>query len=184
MRFHPILAFVALSLGSALGTLHGCSSSPAHADTGSGGSGGGACGPVSCVPPSPAIVTTYSDILTTLKAASRVRVVLDYSKCKLSGMPGPDALGSMNLDTFEWFGPKVLGNPRAFLAASENHLIRLSSGFVYDYVRVSVSDDEKVTVDVQYLDPVTFAVSVDETILCGISDGKTEKGATFYKMSP
>ena len=40
------------------------------------------------------------------------------------------------------------------------------------------------TVRVQYLDPVTFAVSVDETINCGLSDAMTERGATFFKVTP
>jgi hypothetical protein len=183
MRFRPVLAFLAIALGSALGSLHGCSSGAAHADTGSGG-GSGTCPPVTCTAPEPSLITSYADLLATLKSGARVRVVLDYGKCKLNGSPGPNALGAMNFDTFEWFGAKVLGNPKAFIAASETHLIRLPSGFVNDYVRVRVSEDDSVGIDVQYLDPQTYAISVDETISCGISDAMTERGATFYKMSP
>jgi hypothetical protein len=186
MRFHPLLAFTAILLGSALGTVHGCSSGPASADTGGGGAGGtgGACPPVTCVAPTPTptLITTYADLLATLKSGARVRGVFDYGKCKLSGQPGPNALGAMNFDTFEWFGAKVLGNPKAYLAASENHLIHLTTGFVNDYVRVRVSEDDKVEIEVKYADPQTYALSVDELIQCGLSDGKTELGATFYKM--
>lgn len=189
MRFHPILAFSAIVLGSALGTVHGCSSGPASAETGSGGAGAGGsggvtCPPVTCVAPTPVptLITTYGDLLATLKSGARVRTVLDYGKCTLLGQPGPNAIGAMNLDTFEWFGAKVLGNPKAYIAASENHLIRLPSGFVFNYVRIKVIEDEKVQIEVKYLDPLTYAVSVDELIDCGISDGKTESGATFYKL--
>jgi hypothetical protein len=89
----------------------------------------------------------------------------------------------MNLDTFEWFGPKVVGNPKAYIGASENHLIGLQAGFVYDYVRARIFEDGKVTIGVQYLDPQTFAISVDETFTCKISDGTTEGGATFFKTT-
>jgi hypothetical protein len=191
MRFRPVLAFFALFLGSAWGAVHGCSVAPtssgdAQADTGSGGAAGGtgssSCPNVTCEYPGPALLTSYADLLATLKTGARVRVVLDYAKCTLNGAAGPNALGAMNMDTFEWFGPKVLGNPKAFLAASETHLIRLPSGFVHDYVRVRVAEDDKVTIDVQYIDPKTFEVTVDETIGCGISDATNARGATFYKL--
>lgn len=187
MKARPVLVFTALAIGSALGTVHGCASESARAETGGGGTGGSSgttCPAVECVFPGPTQLTTFADLLATLETGTRVRVVLDYAKCTIGGAPAPNALGAMNLDTFEWFGKNVVGNPKAYIAASENHLISLSSGFVYDYVKVRVAEDEKVTIDVKYLDPVTFAVSVDEVIDCGISDATTERGATFFKMSP
>lgn len=50
-------------------------------------------------------------------------------------------------------------------------------------MRTRIFDDGKVTIDVQYLDPQTFAISVDETFTCTISDGTTEGGATFFKTT-
>jgi hypothetical protein len=190
MKSRPVLAFVALVLGSATASVYGCAITPvspgtAHADGagGSGGAGGaGTCQPTTCTPAAPTKLSTYQEVLSTLQSGVRVRVVLDYSVCKLGGKPAPNAQGAMNLDTFEWFGKNVIGNPKAFLAGSENHLIRLQSGFVYDYARVRLSEDDKVAIDVQYLDPKTFAVTVDETIDCGISDASQARGATFYKM--
>jgi hypothetical protein len=181
MRSRTFLAFSAILLGSALGSAHGCSSG-ANADTGGGGAG--TCPPVTCVtqPAAPTLLTSYADLLATLKSGVRVRAVLDYGKCTISGSPGPKALGAMNLDTFEWFDQGVLGNSKPYLAASETHLIKLPSGFVNDYVRVKVMSDDKVQIEVKYLDPQTYAVSVDELIDCAISDGTNAAGAAFYKM--
>lgn len=189
MNARPLLAFAALLIGSALGsTMHGCTSETAHAETGGTAGAGGAtnpvCPPVECVTPGPTQITTYADLLATLKTGARVRAVLDYGKCTIAGDPGPNALGAMSLDTFEWFGKNVVGNPKAYVAASETKLISFPPDHVYDYVKVRVFEDEKVQIGVQYLDPVTFAVSVDETINCGISDGTTERGATFFKVTP
>jgi hypothetical protein len=189
MKSRVVLALSALLIGSALGTLHGCGSETASAGPGGtagtgGTTGGGTCPPVECVTPGPTQITTYADLLATLKTGARVRAVLDYGKCTISGSPGPDALGAMSLDTFEWFNKGVVGNSKAYIAASENKLIAYPPGHVYDYVKVRVYDDEKVQIGVQYLDPVTFAVSVDETINCGISDAVTERGATFFKVTP
>ncbi len=192
MKFRPILAFAALALGSAVSSAYGCSTTPitsgtAQADTGAGGAtsgtGGTTCPPVTCVAPAPAQIATYADILAVLKTGGRVRAVFDYTRCDLAGKPGPNALGAMSLDTFEWFGPKVVGNPKAYIGASENHLIGLQSGFVYDYVRTRIFEDGKVTIDVKYLDPLTLALSVDETFTCKISDATTEGGATFFKIT-
>jgi len=194
MKFRPVLAFVALALGSGLSSAYGCSTTPftsgtAQGDPGTGGApsstgGSTSCPPVTCVTPGPSAILDYADLLATLKGGGRVRAVFDYTKCDLAGKPGPNALGAMSLDTFEWFGPKVVGNSKAYIAASENHLIGFQSSFVYDYVRARIFEDGKVTIDVQYLDPLTFAVSVDETFVCSISDGKTEGGATFFKTTP
>lgn len=189
MRFHPLLAFSAIVLGSAIGTLHGCSDDPAQASpggaAGSSGSGGAAiCPPVTCTAPGPTQLTTFADVFGALEAGARVRVILDYSKCLLEGAPGPAAIGGMNIDTFEWFAAKSIGNPKAYFAASETKLVGFPSGFVQDYVRVRVYEDEKVGVEVKYLDPVTFAVSVDEAFTCGISDATTARGATFWRTTP
>lgn len=183
MNFRPLVAFTALFLGSALGSAHGCGVSPSSSAPAQAGTGGGAAsGPVTCAPTAPALLTSYTDLLSTLETGARVRVVLDYGKCKLSGSAGPAAKGAMNFDTYEWFAAGLIGNPKAFVATSTTQLINLSPNFVYDYVRVQVSEDNAVTIGVQYLDPTTFAVSVDETIECGISDATTARGATFYQV--
>ena len=182
MKFRPVLAFAALVLGSAVSSAYGCSTTPASSAVAQAGTGV-TCPPVTCLAPAPTQILTYADLLAVLKGGGRVRAVFDYPKCDLAGKPGPNALGAMNLDTFEWFGAKVIGNPKAYIGASENHLIGLQSGFVYDYVRTRIFEDGKVTIDVKYLDPLTFAISVDETFTCKISDGTTEGGATFFKTT-
>lgn len=190
MNGRPLLALAALLIGSALGSsLHGCASESAHAETGgTGGSGGSTgntvCPPVECVTPGPTQITTYADLFAALKAGARVRAIFDYEKCTLSGSPGPKAIGAMSLDTFEWFDKGVAGNSKPYVAASETKLISFPPGHVYDYVKTRIYDDGKVTIGVQYLDPVTFAVSVDESFSCGISDAGNERGATFYKITP
>jgi hypothetical protein len=173
---HVLASFSVLFLGSVWATAFGCgpaSSTPAAADQDS----------AAPVAPSsaPQHLHTYDEILSTLKEGSRVRVVATYSKCLLDGKPGPNAVGSMNFDTFELFGPGVAGNKKEFFAASENHLIRFGQSFVYDYVRIAVSADQSVEIDVVYLDPKTFEVSVDEKITCKLDDGTNGGGVVFVK---
>ncbi len=183
MKHRKIVVFSALTIGSATGfAVHGCTD-PVMADTGTGGAAGGSSA-AQCAAPAPRLLTTYDDLHASLAAGARVRVVLDYSKCTLDGGAAPNALGAMNMDTFEWFGPNVVGNAKPYIAASENHLISFPPGYVYDYVKVRIFDDGKVTVGVQYLDPTTYAVKVDETIECTISDGTNEGGASFFKTTP
>ena len=87
------------------------------------------------------------------------------------------------MDTFELFGANLIGNAQPFVGVSQTQLIKFGSGFVYDYVRINVNQDDSVDVLVNYLDPTTFAVSVDETLSCKLSDGTNGAGVTLFKSA-
>lgn len=178
MNAKLIAVSVAFTAGAAWANLHACSSATirdARADNDA-----GACAPAA--PPAPTLIASYADLAKVLQSGGRARAILDYSKCTLDGKPGPNAVGGLGLDTFELFGEGVTGNAKAYIGASETKLIKFGNGFVNDYVRVNVSADNSVEVLVQYLNPSTFAVTVNETLLCTVNDGINGAGVTLYKL--
>jgi hypothetical protein len=122
--------------------------------------------------------------MATVEAGRVVRVVIHYRRCLLRAdgkeAPGPDAVGGMDLGTFEAFAPMVFRNPTAFLAASEAKLISHARyGVVYNYVKLRVHDDGRAEIVAQYLDPRTFEVKMDELFACHLG---TEGGVELVPL--
>ncbi len=140
LRFQLVLVS-ALFCGAAFGSTQGCTSSSGSSLARASGDDAAAA---ACTPAQPANlrISTYTELMTALESGARVRAIIAYSKCQLDGKPGPDALGGLSLDTFERFAPKLIGNPKALVASSENHLIRLGADFVFNYARLSVISDK------------------------------------------
>jgi hypothetical protein len=169
------MSLVAFAAGAAWANLYGCSSTSSPIARADGDAG-------ACAPAAPTLIPSYAELAKVLQAGGRARAILDYSKCQLDGKPGPNAVGGLGLDTFELFGEGVTGNTKAYIGASETKLIKFGNGFVNDYVRVNVIADDTVEVLVQYLNPTTFAVTVNETLLCSLNDGTNGAGVTLYKL--
>ncbi len=181
LRFQLALVS-ALFLGAAFGSTGGCASStgPSLAHAGVDDAAAAACTPA---PPEDVRIASYANLMTALEGGARVRAVIRYSKCQLDGKGGPDAVGGLSMETFERFAPKLIGNPKAFVASSENHLIRLGADFVFNYARLSVTSDDTATVDVQYLNPTTYAVTVDETFACKLDDGSGTEAVSLFRIA-
>ncbi|MBI5532038.1 MAG: hypothetical protein HY898_04935 [Deltaproteobacteria bacterium] len=186
------IALTALFLGAAWGASHGCTVGGAGTptaiaaedadpgvDAGVGGGSGTTCN-CNCAQPGPRQLKSYGEMMDALLAGIRVRAVLHYAKCDLGGSPGPDAVGGMDIGTYEQFAAGVVGNPSAYLATSETKLIQMQSGKVYNYVKLKISEDGSVTISAQYLDPTTFAVKMDETFTCKIDDGSKTAGVALF----
>lgn len=185
------LALAALFFGAAWGASHGCTvggdgvpaaaageDAEPGADATSGGEGGSCT--CNCAPQGPQQLKDFPSLMDALQAGRSVRTVLHYAKCDLAGSAGPNAIGGMELGTFEYFAAGVVGNPKAYVASSENKLIHLQSGKVYNYVKVRIQEDGAVTITAQYLNPTTFEVTMDETFTCKIDDGSKTAGVHLF----
>jgi len=128
---------------------------------------------------------TFDEILGSLKNGKNVRVIIDYSKTKLildgEEVKAPAAIGGMNLDIFEFFDKMSVRNERAFISISETVLISHPAyGYVLNYVKMRIYDDNKIEIIARYLDPKTYEVKMDETFYTEIKNDNNEAGAEFF----
>ncbi len=135
--------------------------------------------------PAAAKLSNFNEIIAALRSGEKVRVIFYYAKCRLISdneikPKSPDAVGGMSIDTFEYFAKNSVKNPLAFAAASESKLIAnpIGEGYVYNYVKIKITEDNKVRVTARYLDAKTFEVVMDESFYTTIDE--KDPGAEFY----
>lgn len=141
-----------------------------------------------CPQQGPTLLANYEEVMAALKAGKKVRGVFDYHQCILNDDgPGPGAIGGMGFEVWEWFDRLVIGNPDAYVVSSENKFIYTfigSSGkyeHVYNYGKVKITEQNKVTVFSQYVRPNTLEVAMQETHACDMTtNAAAPLGATFY----
>ena len=144
-----------------------------------------AAGPASA---QPRTLQSAAEILSALKAGGQVRVVLHFKDMKLVNDKGepeksPDVFSAMVLEPYEYFAAGSIGNPVGYLASSHAQLIRHARyGYIYDYVKVSVYDNNQVKILVQYLSPTTFELKMEETFTTDIATGQTGGKAAFFRI--
>ncbi len=131
----------------------------------------------------PTQLKNFEDLMDALKEGRSVRVVAEYGKCKLiSGndeKTAPNAIGGMGVDVWEYFAPMSIGNPTAFVVFSQTKLINYG-GYIYNYAKFRVGDDNKVKITAQYANANDFDVEMDENFFSEINDGKNEGAVYFY----
>jgi len=120
-----------------------------------------------------------------MKEGGIVKVVIHYGKCKLfveeKEENPPEVIGGMEIKAFEYFGKGAIKNESAFISASETILISHSLyGYVYNYIKIRVYDDNSVEIIARYLDPKSFEVKMDETFYTKVNNDKNDGGAFFY----
>ncbi len=130
---------------------------------------------------------SFDELMTALKEGKTVSVVIEYKKCQLISdneidEKVPDAVGGMTLATWEYFAKGSVRNEKAFVVASESKLIERprEEGYVYNYVKIKVTDDNKVKVTARYLDARTFEVYMDENFFGQVDDGKNDGAVRFF----
>jgi hypothetical protein len=138
----------------------------------------------------PEQLVSFGKVFGALESGARVRVVLRYKNMTLYDENGelvkevPDAVGGMDLDTFEYFAAGAIGNPEGYFASSHAHLINHPRyGVVLNYVKISVYESGQVKIRAQYLSPTDYAVKMDETFETKIHDGENGAGAYFFKAA-
>ncbi len=136
----------------------------------------------------PKPLRTAAEIMAALSSGRQVRAVLHYKDMALvdeKGAPqkSPDAVGGMDLATFEYFAAGAVGNKEGYLVASHTQLIRHPRyGYVLNYVKLSVYDSGTVKVLAQYLSPTTYEVRMDETFTTTVADGTNTGAAKFFAI--
>ena len=134
----------------------------------------------------PKPLKTAAEILAALSSGRQVRAVLHYKDMALVDEKGepqksPDAVGGMDLATFEYFAAGAVGNKEGYFVASHTQLIRHPRyGYVLNYVKLSVYDSGAVKIVAQYLSPTTYDVKMDETFTTTVADGSNKGAAVFF----
>lgn len=131
-------------------------------------------------------ITSFDDLINSLKNGYEVRVIADYGKCKLVidnvEENSVNVIGGMTISTFEYFTKGSIRNEKAFIAFSEQVLISHKRyGYVFNYVKFRVYEDDKVEIIARYLRPNDFEVVMDETFYCEINNDANDGGVFFYK---
>jgi len=170
-------------LAATLGLFQACGSTSSDNDQGTPAAQSGAALQTGDAGQPPVQLTTYDDVKVALETGQDVRAVFHYASCTLdSHGPGPDAVGGMDVATFEYFAANVVGNPSAYVSFSESSLVLLGQQYIIDYVKVRLFEDATVNIIVEYLDPRTYAVSVHETFACSLATtADSADGAFFYR---
>lgn len=128
---------------------------------------------------------TFSELREALNGGWRVRAVIDYAKCKLlvdgEEQESPPMIGGMDFSSYEYYAPDSAANVRGYIVTSETVLINLPSrGYIYNYVKLNVYDDDTVRITARYLNPQSLEIVVDETFHGAISNGEDENGIRFF----
>ncbi|MCF7912262.1 MAG: hypothetical protein K9M99_07025 [Candidatus Cloacimonetes bacterium] len=128
-------------------------------------------------------IKNFAELLTALRQGEDASLVIEYGNCKLISdneeSTAPNAIGGMPIDVWEYFAPMSIGNPQAFIVCSQTRLINLN-GFVYNYAKLKISDDNSVVLTAQYVLPESFELDMNEKFFTTINDGKNEGAAYLY----
>jgi hypothetical protein len=130
-------------------------------------------------------ITTFDELITSLQNGCDVRVIVEYQKCKLfidsNEVNSVNAIGGMDISTFEYFAKGSIRNEKAYLVFSENVLISHKKyGYVYNYAKFRVFEDNEVEITARYLRTDNFEVVMDEVFYCKINNGSNGEGIFFY----
>jgi len=130
---------------------------------------------------------SYDELMDALKAGKQVNAVMQYSKFKLISdneekEKVPDAIGGMDLSTWEQFAVQAAHNTEAFIVFSESKLIQYpkGDGYVYNYVKLRIEATNKVKVTARYVDAKTFEEKMDENFFGTVNDGENNGGLFLY----
>jgi hypothetical protein len=132
------------------------------------------------------LLKNFDQLMFALRTGSEVRAVIYYARCKLIvdsvETKAPDAVGGMSFNTFEYFAPNSVRNPKAFVTTSQTVLIaHPRQGHVYNYVKMKVYEDDNVEINAKYLNPITYQVVMDETFYGKLSTGDDGNPVSLFE---
>lgn len=129
---------------------------------------------------------SFDDVIEALTTGEQIRVVAHYGECQLISnneirAEAPNAIGGMNIDTFEYFAPMAVGNPEGFVVFSHTSLINYG-GYIYNYAKFKIYDNNEVKITAQYANSETYEIEMDENFFSTINDGDNAGAIYFYKI--
>ena len=132
-------------------------------------------------------LNSFDELMTALNSGKEVKMVMHYAKCQMISDNEiedkvPAAIGGMTIDVYEFFEKGAVRNDQAFVVFSESKLIRYpkGEGYVYNYVKVKITADNKVKITAEYLNPVNFSVMMTENFFTTVNDTKNEGGVSLF----
>jgi len=132
-------------------------------------------------------VKSFTDMMARLKKGDDLKVVIHYGKCRLINENeireySPDAIGGMEIHNFEYFAKKSIGNDKAFMATSTSHLIEnpIGQGYVYNYVKLKIKEDNSVVITARYLNSKTHEEVMSEKFFTDINNGDNDAGVYLF----
>jgi hypothetical protein len=132
-------------------------------------------------------LNSFEELMTALNSGKQVKMVMHYAKCQLIsdneiGEKVPEAIGGMNIDVYEYFEKGAVRNDQAFVVFSVSKLIQYpkGDGYVYNYVKVKITADNKVKITAEYLNPVNYSVMMTENFFTSVNDSKNDGGVTVF----
>lgn len=130
-------------------------------------------------------ITSFDELMNSLKNGYDVKVIVEYQKCRLFidsvEVNSVNAIGGMDISAFEYFSKGSIRNEKAYLVFSENVLIsHRKYGYVYNYVKFRVFEDNEVEITARYLKTDNYEVVMDEVFYCKINNGNNGEGISFY----
>jgi len=132
-------------------------------------------------------VGSFAELMSLLNTGGEARVVIHYGDCTLISNNeektySPNAIGGMSIDVYEYFPAGIFGNKNAYVVFSSSKLIEnpIGNGYVYNYVKIKISDDDSVRIIARYLDPITFDEIMDESFYTTIHTKDNDGGVYIY----
>lgn len=133
----------------------------------------------------PVRLDSYAKLMDALRYGHVVRAVIQYAKCKLiidgKEEKAPDATGGMEFKAWEQFAKGVVRNKLEYVSVSESVLIAHPSyGYVMNYVKLRLYEDNSVEIIARYLKPTNQEVVMDEKFMAKISNGKDSEAVALF----
>jgi hypothetical protein len=132
-------------------------------------------------------IKNFDNLMGALNNGEQVRIIIHYARCSwqdtTKNSPVPDAITGMNIDIYEYFAPGSVRNKTAYVVFSNTVLIEnpIGQGFVYNYGKIRIYENNSVQVMVKYIHPKSFKTLMDEVFIGKINDGNNGEGINLYK---
>jgi len=137
------------------------------------------------------LLSSFDQLMQSLNSGEQVRVVIHYGLCQWAPTenkqtPTPRAVTGMDVDTYEYFPSGTIHNKNSFVVFSNTKLIKnpLGKGYVLNYGKVKINDDNTVQVTVKYINPSNFKELMSEVFVGKLNDGHNNEGINFFKFNP
>lgn len=132
-------------------------------------------------------LNSFDHLMEALNNGERVRIIIDYAQCNWQDTtkqsPIPEAITGMDIGTYEYFAPGTIHNQRAYVVFSNTILIEnpIGKGFVYNYGKVRIYEDQSVQVTAKYIHPKRLKVLMNAVFIGRINDGQNGEAIHLYK---
>jgi len=133
-------------------------------------------------------LSSFDELMQSLNSGERVRVVIEYGLCQWAPSenkqtPTPKAVTGMDIDTYEYFSVGAVHNKNAFVVFSNSKLIQnpIGKGFVFNYGKVRINDDNTVQVTAKYIHPRNHKELMSEVFVGKLNDGHNNEGINIFK---